>query len=95
MPMLMVGFIRILMLTFLCYLRPLVEGGFVYAAQPPLYLLKHGKDEYYCYSDEELDDLKTKIGEGAKYSIQRYKRSWRNECRTTLGKQRWILKNEF
>ena len=55
------------------YLRPLVEGGFVYAAQPPLYLLKHGKDEYYCYSDEELDDLKTKIGEGSKYSIQRYK----------------------
>ena len=68
------GHIRILMLTFLYrYLRPLVEGGFVYAAQPPLYLLKHGKDEYYCYSDEELDDLKTKIGEGAKYSIQRYK----------------------
>lgn len=68
------GHIRILMLTFLYrYLRPLVEGGFVYAAQPPLYLLKHGKDEYYCYSDEELDDLKTKIGEGDKYSIQRYK----------------------
>lgn len=68
------GHIRILMLTFLYrYLKPLIEGGFVYAAQPPLYLLKHGKDEYYCYSDEELEDLKTKIGEGAKYSIQRYK----------------------
>ena len=68
------GHIRILMLTFLYrYLRPLVEGGFIYAAQPPLYLLKHGKDEYYCYSDEELEDLKTKIGVGAKYSIQRYK----------------------
>lgn len=68
------GHIRILMLTFLYrYLKPLIEGGFVYAAQPPLYLLKHGKEEYYCYSDEELDDLKTKIGEGAKFSIQRYK----------------------
>ena len=68
------GHIRILMLTFLYrYLKPLIEKGFVYAAQPPLYLLKHGKDEHYCYSDEELEDLKTKIGAGAKYSIQRYK----------------------
>ena len=68
------GHIRILMLTFLYrYLKPLIENGFVYAAQPPLYLLKHGKEEYYCYSDEELEDLKTKIGSGAKYSIQRYK----------------------
>ena len=66
--------IRILMLTFLYrYLKPLIEGGFVYAAQPPLYLLKHGKEEHYLYSDEELDDLRTKLGEGAKYSIQRYK----------------------
>lgn len=68
------GHIRILMLTFLYrYLKPLIEKGFVYAAQPPLYLLKHGKDEHYCYSDEELEDLKNKIGAGAKYSIQRYK----------------------
>ena len=68
------GHIRILMLTFLYrYLKPLIENGFVYAAQPPLYLLKHGKDEHYCYSDEELEDLKTKLGEGAKYTIQRYK----------------------
>ena len=68
------GHIRILMLTFLYrYLKPLIEGGFVYAAQPPLYLLKHGKEEHYLYSDEELDDLRTKLGEGAKYSIQRYK----------------------
>ena len=67
------GHIRILMLTFLYrYLKPLIENGFVYAAQPPLYLLKHGKEEHYCYSDEELEDLKTKIGSGAKYSIQRY-----------------------
>ncbi len=68
------GHIRILMLTFLYrYLRPLIEQGFVYAAQPPLYLLKHGKDDHYLYSDEELEDLKTKLGENAKYSIQRYK----------------------
>lgn len=68
------GHIRILMLTFLYrYLRPLIEQGFVYAAQPPLFLLKHGKDEYYLYSDEELDDLRTKLGPNAKYNIQRYK----------------------
>ena len=68
------GHIRILMLTFLYrYLKPLIEGAFVYAAQPPLYLLNHGKEEHYLYSDEELDDLRTKLGEGAKYSIQRYK----------------------
>uniref|UniRef100_UPI0025DEE887 DNA topoisomerase subunit B n=1 Tax=uncultured Thomasclavelia sp. TaxID=3025759 RepID=UPI0025DEE887 len=41
------GHIRILMLTFLYrYLKPLIENGFVYAAQPPLYLLKHGKEEH-------------------------------------------------
>lgn len=68
------GHIRILMLTFLYrYLKPLIEQGFIYAAQPPLYLLKHGKDEYYLYSDEELDELKTKLGENVKFNIQRYK----------------------
>ena len=68
------GHIRILMLTFLYrYLRPLIEQGFVYAAQPPLYLVKHGKDEHYLYSDEELDHLKEKMGPDARYSIQRYK----------------------
>ena len=68
------GHIRILMLTFLYrFLRPLIEGGYVYAAQPPLYLLKHGKEEHYLYSDYELDKLREELGEGAKYTIQRYK----------------------
>lgn len=68
------GHIRILMLTFLYrYLRPLIEGGFVYAAQPPLYQIKHGKEEHYVYSDEELNALLKSIGENARYSIQRYK----------------------
>ncbi|MFQ6862288.1 MAG: DNA topoisomerase (ATP-hydrolyzing) subunit B [Beduini sp.] len=68
------GHIRILMLTFLYrYLRPLVEQGFVYAAQPPLYLLKQGKEEHYCYSDDELDRLKEELGPNARYTIQRYK----------------------
>ena len=68
------GHIRILMLTFLYrFLRPLIEQGFVYAAQPPLYLLKHGKEEHYLYSDYELEKLKEDMGPNAKYSIQRYK----------------------
>lgn len=68
------GHIRTLMLTFLYrYLRPLIEQGFVYIAQPPLYLLKQGKEEHYLYSDDELDNLKEKLGENARYSIQRYK----------------------
>ncbi len=68
------GHIRILMLTFLYrFLRPLIENGFVYAAQPPLYLLKHGKEEHYLYSDYELEKLREDLGPNAKYSIQRYK----------------------
>lgn len=68
------GHIRILMLTFLYrFFRPLIEQGFVYAAQPPLYLLKHGKDEHYLYSDYELDKLREELGPNAKFSIQRYK----------------------
>ena len=68
------GHIRILMLTFLYrFLKPLIEEGYVYAAQPPLYLLKHGKEEYYLYSDYELEKKKEEIGENAKISIQRYK----------------------
>ena len=68
------GHIRILMLTFLYrFLRPLIEQGFVYAAQPPLYLLKHGKEENYLYSDYELQKLREELGPNAKYTIQRYK----------------------
>ncbi len=68
------GHIRILMLTFLYrFFRPLIEQGFVYAAQPPLYLLRHGKEDHYLYSDYELDKLKEELGPNAKFSIQRYK----------------------
>ena len=68
------GHIRTLMLTFIYrYLRPLVEAGHVYIAQPPLYLLKQGKEEHYLYSDEELKLLQDSLGENARYSIQRYK----------------------
>lgn len=65
--------IRTLLLTFFFrYMRPLIEEGYVYAAQPPLYKVTKQKKEYYVYSDRELDLLLNEIGRD-KYEIQRYK----------------------
>ena len=66
--------IRILMLTFFYrYMRPLIEQGHVYAAQPPLYKVTYQKQERYCYSDAELDKIMTEIGREKKPDVQRYK----------------------
>ena len=66
--------IRILMLTFFYrYMRPLIEQGHVYAAQPPLYKVTYQKQERYCYSDAELDRVMTEIGREKKPDVQRYK----------------------
>ena len=66
--------IRILMLTFFYrYMRPLIEQGHVYAAQPPLYKVTYQKIERYCYSDAELDKVMTEIGREKKPDVQRYK----------------------
>ncbi len=55
--------IRTLILTLLYrYFRPLIEGGFIYVAQPPLYKIKYGKDIGYFYSDTEKDAYFKKIG---------------------------------
>ena len=66
--------IRILMLTFFYrYMRPLIEQGHVYAAQPPLYKVTYQKQERYCYSDAELEKIMTEIGRDKKPEVQRYK----------------------
>lgn len=65
--------IRTLLLTFFYrYMTPLIENGYVYAAQPPLFRVKKGKEIYYTYSDKEQETLLASI-KGSKYEIQRYK----------------------
>jgi len=65
--------IRTLLLTFLFrYMRPLIDHGYVYIAQPPLFRLKHGKSEQYVYSEEELEAAKKKMPKKG-VGIQRYK----------------------
>lgn len=64
--------IRTLLLTFFYrFLRPVIEGGYVYFAQPPLYRISKNKVDKYCYSDAELEAAKKELGD--KFSIQRYK----------------------
>ncbi|MEK7823667.1 MAG: DNA topoisomerase (ATP-hydrolyzing) subunit B [Candidatus Eisenbacteria bacterium] len=65
--------IRTLLLTFLYReLKPLVEGGYVYIAQPPLFLVKSGKDEIYCYNEKDRDEAIARVGRKS-LQVQRYK----------------------
>jgi len=65
--------IRTLLLTFFYrYMKPLVEGGFVYIAQPPLYLVKKGKAAHYAYNDAERDRILDEVGRTGVH-LQRYK----------------------
>ena len=69
--------IRTLLLTFFFrYMTPLIEGGYVYAAKPPLFMTKRNKEVYYTYSEPEQDRLLEKLsgeGKAGKIDIQRYK----------------------
>jgi DNA gyrase subunit B len=65
--------IRTLLLTFFYrYMKPLIEAGRIYIAQPPLYLVKKGRESWYLYSDDEMDKLLTRIGRD-NINVQRYK----------------------
>ena len=65
--------IRTLLLTlFFRYMPQIIENGYLYAAQPPLYRVQVGKDITYCYSEREMKDIQSKA-DGKKVDVQRYK----------------------
>ncbi|MGP4073107.1 DNA topoisomerase (ATP-hydrolyzing) subunit B [Piscibacillus sp. B03] len=66
--------IRTLLLTFFYrYMRPLIERGYVYIAQPPLYQIKQNKNLYYAYNDAEMEKILAEIPSSPKPNLQRYK----------------------
>jgi DNA gyrase subunit B len=66
--------IATLILTFLYrYMKELIDQGFVYIAQPPLYLIKKGKESEYAYNEEEREAITQRMGGGDKIGLQRYK----------------------
>jgi DNA gyrase subunit B len=69
--------IRTLILTlFFRYMKELLEFGYIYIAQPPLYLVKKGKDEEYCWTEPQREDAQVRLAKGGNIesvNVQRYK----------------------
>ena len=66
--------IRILLLTFFYrFMRPLIENGYVYIAQPPLFKVDYHGKQYYAYNDDQLEEIKRKLNLKPGYPFQRYK----------------------
>ena len=66
--------IRCLLLTFFYrFMRPMIDAGYVYIAQPPLYKITHGKKHEYAYTDRQLQQFLAALPETTKYNLQRYK----------------------
>ncbi|WP_033544051.1 DNA topoisomerase (ATP-hydrolyzing) subunit B [Planococcus sp. CAU13] len=66
--------IRTLLLTFFFrYMRPLIEAGYIYIAQPPLFQIKQGKHVEYVYTDAQLKDALENLSSNPKPNVQRYK----------------------
>jgi DNA gyrase subunit B len=65
----------LIMTLFFRYMKELIEKGYLYLATPPLYLVKKGKEEYYCWTDEERNRLVQELSKGKEGTVyvQRYK----------------------
>ncbi|MDD3386480.1 MAG: DNA topoisomerase (ATP-hydrolyzing) subunit B [Candidatus Pacebacteria bacterium] len=63
----------LLMTLFFRHFKSIIDKGCLYLAQPPLYKIQYGKEFSYAYSDEEKEKILSKLKEGTKFSIQRYK----------------------
>ena len=84
-----------LMLTFLYrFMKPVIEGGYVYIAQPPLYKVQKGKKIAYAYKEQEMDQLREEFKDG--YKVQRYKGLGEMDAEqlweTTMDPQHRVLK---
>ena len=66
--------IRILLMTFFYrFMKPLIDHGHLYIAQPPLYRVTYQGKHYYAFNDDELNNIKSKLPENSRFALQRYK----------------------
>jgi len=63
----------LLMTLFFRHFKPIIENGYLYVAQPPLYKIQTGKDIHYCYTENEKEKYLTSLKDKARLNIQRYK----------------------